>query len=122
MRRMKGSEKGRETTRVVGIAVVLVGVLLLVAVTSDAEGRSVGEEYQIRGKLLEPGENVSAGGSFGVAGKSVLPSNGLEDREFTLEPARLKRGDGSNGCPCQGLFSDGFESGDLGAWNAASGS
>lgn len=96
----------------------------LVASTSlvVADGAGESEDFQVTGQPLWQGDNISAGGAFGVEGKSVLPSAGIGSREYTLGSGRPKSTSTTNGCPCQGLFGDDFESGDLSAWSASSGS
>lgn len=118
MKQTNGTERGSAPAAPAIGVVLLLGALLLGSAAFGAEPASVGNGFQIRGERLEPGENVSAGGSFAVGGTSVRPSNGIGDREFTLEPTAPKHGTTSGACPCQGLFGDGFESGDLGAWSA----
>jgi hypothetical protein len=122
MGQLKRTERGSAITGVACAALVLGCTVLLGSIPCSAEGQSDSGGFRVRGQLLQPGDNLSAGGSFEVEGRSVLPSNGTGAREFTLEPAKSKRGEGSAGCPCQGLFADGFESGDSGAWSVVSGS
>jgi hypothetical protein len=97
---------------------------VLVAGTSlcGADGAEIHDDFRVTGQPLWRGDNISAGGTFAVEGKSVLPSNGIGNRELTLGPGGQKSMTTTGGCPCQGLFADGFESGDLSAWSASSGS
>ena len=104
----------------------LVGVVLLTAIVAGtgpcrADGAAASDDFRVTGQPLWQGDNISAGGVFGVEGKSVLPSNGIGSREFSLSPGRPKSTTSTDGCPCQGLFGDGFESGDFSAWSASSG-
>ena len=101
--------------------IVLVWALLMSAVLCAADGLSTGDAFEVSGKIPDPGANLSVGGSFQVQGKQALPTNGLGNREFTLDPRGTKQEKSSGGCPCQGLFADGFETGDLSAWSSSVG-
>jgi len=104
------------------VATFLLAALVASAGLVVAGGAGESEDFQVTGQPLWQGDNLSAGGAFGVEGKSVLPSAGIGGREFTLGSGRLKSTTTTSGCPCQGLFADDFESGDLSAWSASSGS
>jgi len=116
----KAVGRARAAARWTGVA--LVWALLLGAIPCAADGLSTGDGFEVEGKVPEQGANLSAGGLFWVQGKQVLPTNGLDSREFTLDPRETKQETKSGGCPCQGIFADGFESGGLSAWSSSVGS
>ena len=121
MRTVHSVTVGRARAAALWTGVALVSALLLGTTPCAADEIQRGGKLEVNGKVLESGDNLSAGGSYRVQGKQVLPTNGLGNPEFTLDPAGAKQAKSSGGCPCQGLFADGFESGDLGAWSASVG-
>ena len=82
---------------------------------------SKGDGFELRRRVVEPVANVSVGGGFTLAGFSADPLSGLKGADFALGRAREKALRQTGGCPCQAIFEDGFESGDLGAWNSSVG-
>ena len=96
-------------------------LFFLGAAPCQADQSSKGSGFEVAGEILKQGMNVSAGGSFQIVGRKVELTSGPEGREFTLSSIATKAHMSSSGCPCQAIFSDGFESGNFSAWSSSVG-
>ena len=103
------------------IAAVLAWALLAGPVLCEANESSKGNGFEIRGEVLRQDANSSLGGSFSVENLRAEPTSGVEAREFKLTNEAGRRRQESSGCPCQWIFVDGFESGDVSAWSSSAG-
>lgn len=99
------------------IATVLAWALLSSPALCEVNESSKGSGFEIKGEVLRQDANSSLGGSFRIENLRAEPSSGVEAREFKLTNEAGRRGQESNGCPCQWIFVDGFESGDVSAWS-----
>lgn len=79
-----------------------------------------GHDYVLQGQVATETRTQLSGGNFSLSG-AVPPATFPQGEGYVLTPATAgcsaNRGSGGCGCLCSdGIFSDGFETGDTSAW------
>lgn len=105
-------------TLLFGLVAVLVGGVLHAGHVGTEP--PVVPEFTLDGRVLRPGSGTSAAGEFVLATTGAARDE-LRGEDFALtDPGERMLATKSGGsCLCQGLFTDGFESGDTSAWSAS---